>query len=197
MLPVEAQATARAPIRFACVTPTVMPRSLNDPVGLCPSCFSSSSSTPANASSVLRVINGVLPSGWVTATCAAVGNTTSANRQTPDAVRLGRAQHAASKRARIARASPLGGVCTIASNPPQAAHCGAASRSSYSAAHASQRCQLCRTSLTAPSLPESPPRRRVRSSASRLPHRHVAWRRGHGHQWCRPRPARRPLGRRR
>ena len=34
VLPVDAQATAVAPMRRAWVTPTVIPRSLNDPVGL-------------------------------------------------------------------------------------------------------------------------------------------------------------------
>ena len=36
VLPVDAQATARAPMRTACVTATVIPRSLNEPVGFSP-----------------------------------------------------------------------------------------------------------------------------------------------------------------
>src|SRR5213082_4112949 len=39
VLPVDAQATARAPRRLACVMATVMPRSLNEPVGFSPSCL--------------------------------------------------------------------------------------------------------------------------------------------------------------
>ena len=39
MLPVEAQITALAPASTALETATVMPRSLNDPVGLAPSTF--------------------------------------------------------------------------------------------------------------------------------------------------------------
>ncbi len=37
VLPVEAQMTALAPAATACVTATVIPRSLNDPVGFAPS----------------------------------------------------------------------------------------------------------------------------------------------------------------
>ena len=36
-------------MRRACVIATVMPRSLNEPVGLCPSCFMSKRSTPAHS----------------------------------------------------------------------------------------------------------------------------------------------------
>src|SRR5215213_8856398 len=51
VFPVEAHATTRAPTALAWLTPTVIPRSLNDAVGLCPSCFSSRwpSGRPAQA----------------------------------------------------------------------------------------------------------------------------------------------------
>ncbi len=39
MLPVEAQIATRAPSPSALLTATVMPRSLNEPVGLAPSNF--------------------------------------------------------------------------------------------------------------------------------------------------------------
>jgi hypothetical protein len=42
VLPVDAHAIAVAPTRTACVTATVIPRSLNDPVGFSPSCLKSS-----------------------------------------------------------------------------------------------------------------------------------------------------------
>ena len=48
MLPVEAQATNRAPTALAWLMPTVMPRSLNDAVGFWPSCLSPIDATPAN-----------------------------------------------------------------------------------------------------------------------------------------------------
>ena len=43
MLPVEAQMTASAPERTASLTAHVIPRSLNEPVGLVPSSFSHTS----------------------------------------------------------------------------------------------------------------------------------------------------------
>jgi hypothetical protein len=54
VLPVEAQATARAPTRTAWVIPTTMPRSLNDPVGFSPSCLKRSRSIPAHDDSAGR-----------------------------------------------------------------------------------------------------------------------------------------------
>src|SRR6476646_9459172 len=56
-------------MRTACVTPTVMPRSLNEPVGLWPSCLSISCGTPVYSSIAVRCISGVLPSGWETMSC--------------------------------------------------------------------------------------------------------------------------------
>ena len=47
MLPVEAQITASAPSRTAALTAHVMPRSLNEPVGLSPSSFSHTSRADA------------------------------------------------------------------------------------------------------------------------------------------------------
>ena len=63
VLPVLAHATALAPIRMACVVPTVMPRSLNEPVGLCPSCLISSPSHPVYFEIAARDNSGVFPSG--------------------------------------------------------------------------------------------------------------------------------------
>ena len=61
MFPVEAQITVRAPDSSAADTATVMPRSLNDPVGLAPSIFSHTS-TPAFSDSRSARISGVEPS---------------------------------------------------------------------------------------------------------------------------------------
>ena len=78
VFPVDAQATAAAPRRRACVTATVIPRSLKDPVGLCPSCFSSSDEIPAQRATDARESRGVLPSGWLTtASRSMLGSTSS------------------------------------------------------------------------------------------------------------------------
>lgn len=49
VFPVEAQATICAPTHSAWLVATVMPRSLNEPVGFSPSCFSTRRATPAQA----------------------------------------------------------------------------------------------------------------------------------------------------
>ena len=61
MLPVEAQMTALAPSRTAADTAQVIPRSLNEPVGLAPSIFSHTS-TPAFSDSRSARTSGVDPS---------------------------------------------------------------------------------------------------------------------------------------
>ena len=61
MLPVEAQITALAPSRTAADTAHVIPRSLNEPVGLAPSSFSHTS-TPARSDSRSASTSGVDPS---------------------------------------------------------------------------------------------------------------------------------------
>jgi hypothetical protein len=84
-MPVEAHATARADVRLACVIATVIPRSLNDPVGLWPSCFMSKRSTPAHALTAGRPSSGVFPSGWLTISSGcADGSTSSRYRHTPE-----------------------------------------------------------------------------------------------------------------
>ncbi len=65
MLPVEAHSTARAPSSSALDTATVMPRSLNDPVGLAPSTLSQTSQ-PLRADSTGARSSGVPPSSSVT-----------------------------------------------------------------------------------------------------------------------------------
>ena len=65
MLPVEAHSTARAPSSSALDTATVMPRSLNEPVGLAPSTFSQTSQ-PVRADSTGAGTSGVPPSSSVT-----------------------------------------------------------------------------------------------------------------------------------
>ena len=61
VFPVEAQITAVAPSRTAADTAQVIPRSLNEPVGLAPSSFSHTS-TPAFSDSRSARISGVEPS---------------------------------------------------------------------------------------------------------------------------------------
>jgi len=51
VFPVEAQATAFAPMALAHVTPTVIPRSLNDPVGFSPSCLTANHASPTQRAS--------------------------------------------------------------------------------------------------------------------------------------------------
>jgi hypothetical protein len=52
VFPVEAQATVVAPILMASETPTVIPLSLNEPVGFSPSCLRESLSSPAYSDSL-------------------------------------------------------------------------------------------------------------------------------------------------
>jgi hypothetical protein len=61
VLPVEAQMTALAPSRTAADTAQVMPRSLNEPVGLSPSSFSHTSA-PTRSDSAGAWTSGVEPS---------------------------------------------------------------------------------------------------------------------------------------
>src|ERR1035437_7430126 len=65
VLPVEAQITALAPCRAATDIAAVMPRSLNDPVGLTPS-YLTKTSAPTNALRWAARISGVPPSPRVT-----------------------------------------------------------------------------------------------------------------------------------
>ena len=65
MLPVEAQTTASAPSALAAETATVMPRSLNEPVGLAPSSFSHTSQ-PVSEERCGAGTSGVSPSPIVT-----------------------------------------------------------------------------------------------------------------------------------
>jgi len=61
VLPVEAQITARWPLVHASVTAMVMPRSLNDPVGLAPSTFRCTSH-PVSSERCRAATSGVFPS---------------------------------------------------------------------------------------------------------------------------------------
>jgi hypothetical protein len=65
VLPVEAQMTASAPSAIAADTATVIPRSLNEPVGLAPSSFSHTSA-PVSSESRGAWTSGVSPSPIVT-----------------------------------------------------------------------------------------------------------------------------------
>ena len=65
MLPVEAHTTAVAPSAIAADTATVMPRSLNEPVGFAPSIFSHTSA-PVSEDRNGAWISGVPPSPSVT-----------------------------------------------------------------------------------------------------------------------------------
>jgi hypothetical protein len=74
VLPVEAQMMAVAPRAAAMLTATVMPRSLNDPVGLAPSTFRYTSH-PVRADSAGAGSSGVAPSpSVITDVPAAVGS---------------------------------------------------------------------------------------------------------------------------
>jgi len=67
VLPVLAQMTACAPSATAWVMAVVMPRSLNEPVGLAASYFKYNSNPPPSAEASRGAgINGVLPSSNVT-----------------------------------------------------------------------------------------------------------------------------------
>src|SRR5688572_4016714 len=83
VLPVEAQATIDAPTHLAWLTPTVMPRSLNEPVGFSPSCLNQTS-TPAKSLSRLSWYRFVLPSGFETITSSGMSGISSRKRQTPE-----------------------------------------------------------------------------------------------------------------
>src|SRR5918993_5427536 len=61
VLPVDAQTTASAPAPAETLTATVIPRSLNDPVGLAPSTFSQTSH-PSSSDRTLASTKGVFPS---------------------------------------------------------------------------------------------------------------------------------------
>ena len=65
VLPVEAQITASAPSPIAALTATVMPRSLNEPVGFAPSSLSHTSA-PVSSERCGAGISGVSPSPIVT-----------------------------------------------------------------------------------------------------------------------------------
>src|SRR3712207_1527688 len=65
VLPVDAQTTAWAPDPAATLTATVIPRSLNDPVGLAPSTLSQTSQ-PSRSDSASAGTSGVSPSPRVT-----------------------------------------------------------------------------------------------------------------------------------
>ena len=71
VLPVEAHITASAPSSTAADTATVMPRSLNDPVGLRPS-YLSHTSQPVSSETTGAGISGVSPSSRVT--CGSTGS---------------------------------------------------------------------------------------------------------------------------
>ena len=74
MLPVEAQTTASAPAPAETLTATVMPRSLNDPVGFAPSTLSQTSQ-PSRSDSTSASTSGVLPSPRViTGSVSATGS---------------------------------------------------------------------------------------------------------------------------
>jgi hypothetical protein len=70
VLPVEAQITASAPSSIAALTATVIPRSLNDPVGFAPSSLSHTSA-PVSEERCGADIKGVSPSPIVT--CGSTG----------------------------------------------------------------------------------------------------------------------------
>jgi hypothetical protein len=65
VFPVDAQITASAPSPIAALTATVMPRSLNDPVGFAPSSFRNTSA-PLSDESCGAGMSGVSPSPIVT-----------------------------------------------------------------------------------------------------------------------------------
>ncbi len=65
VLPVEAQTTARAPAPAATLSATVIPRSLNEPVGFAPSTLTQTSQ-PSRSDRFSASTSGVLPSPRVT-----------------------------------------------------------------------------------------------------------------------------------
>ncbi len=67
VLPVDAQITVVAPRPNASLTAAVIPRSLNEPVGLSPSyLIKSSKPSPSWWAKLSALINGVLPSSRLT-----------------------------------------------------------------------------------------------------------------------------------
>ena len=83
MLPVEAQITALAPARAATEMAVVMPRSLNEPVGLRPSNFTKTRA-PTRCESFSTGISGVPPSRRVTTGApTSIGSRSSYSRITP------------------------------------------------------------------------------------------------------------------
>ena len=133
VLPVDAHAIAVAPQRFACVTATVMPRSLNEPDGLNPSCFINKFFTPANFEIAGRSSNGVLPSGWLTMSASLIGRTSSRNLHTPERPaadpRIAAMLTRLSKRFCNSSLHRAGMAGVISSRPPHLEHVASAVRS--------------------------------------------------------------------
>src|SRR6266850_3150145 len=83
VLPVEAQSTTFAPRAFARETATVIPRSLNDPVGFCPSILMKSwMSFPSRPASAGAGTSGVPPSRSVTTDSSGISGRISLNSRT-------------------------------------------------------------------------------------------------------------------
>src|SRR5579872_2680806 len=84
VLPVEAQAITRLPNIRAAVTHAVIPKSLNEPVGLLPWCLMVRFTPPAQAPASGTSSSGVLPSARVTIWLGSLTNgSNSRKRQTP------------------------------------------------------------------------------------------------------------------
>jgi hypothetical protein len=108
VLPVDAQITAWAPSRTAALTAQVMPRSLNDPVGLAPSIFSHTSQ-PASSDTNGAATSGVEPSPSVT-----TGSPSSNGRRSRKrSIKPGMGRQNSSSMTRIAR-----GAERMKSRPP-------------------------------------------------------------------------------
>ena len=74
MLPVDAQTTARAPAPVATLSATVIPRSLNEPVGFAPSTLYRTSQ-PSRSDRFSAWTRGVLPSpSVITGSVSATGS---------------------------------------------------------------------------------------------------------------------------
>ena len=83
VLPVDAQMTALAPLRAATEMAVVIPRSLNEPVGLSPSNFSHTSA-PTSEERCSAGMSGVPPSSRVmTGAPASDGSRSAYSRMTP------------------------------------------------------------------------------------------------------------------
>ena len=98
MLPVEAQITASAPSRTAADTAQVMPRSLNEPVGLAPSSLSHTSA-PTRSETRSASTSGVEPSSSDTTGSSGANGSRSRKRS----IRPDPAQMNSSSITRIAR----------------------------------------------------------------------------------------------